>query len=304
MKNLLFIPFAYEEGKNSSVNISTNVFDTYMKNLCVSLISARTANPDIDVVLVCNRQIPEMYEGILKEKQIQIVIEPFDFFVFDDHYRWCLAFYKLNALKKMIDNYDYDNYIFTDADVFVQKPLDNIYLECRDHILLYDINEGLFEKDYQIITDEFKSFGIDSFVTHYGGEFFAASRKNAQLFVTECMDIYNEMQRREFITTAGDEFITSIAAHRMPHLIRNAGAYIMRFWTGYFYLVSTRYRYNEIAIMHLPGEKRRGFLKLFDFYTKKNAFPNKNRIYRIFHLDRQPLKYRLKHFIAQLLHKG
>jgi len=79
----------------------------------------------------------------------------------------------------------------------------------------------------------------------------------------------------------------------MKDVIKNAGAYIFRFWTGSFYLVSTCYTCNEVAILHLPSEKERGLVKLFDIFYKKHSFPRKERVHKILHLTRKPLKYQI-----------
>lgn len=299
MKNLFFVPFAFDENKMTGVNVREDALNVYLKNLCVSLISAKKSTPNIDVALVSNINIPTEQEKLLLENDILIFIEPFDSFVFDDKYLWCLAFYKLCALEKMVTKYDYDNYIYTDADVFVQKSIDKVFLELKDNILLYDINHGLFARNYEIIIDEFKRFGIDSYITHYGGEFFGASRKNAMLFVRQCKLVFEEMLEKNFSTTKGDEFIISIAASKMRNTIKNAGAYIYRFWTCDFYLVSTCFKYNEIAILHLPSEKGNGMLKLYDYFIKKRSFPSKEKIHKICHLNHQPINYKIKKLLRK-----
>lgn len=301
MKNLYFVPFAFSENQKTGLNVKNNAYETYLKNLCVSLISAKKSTPDMDVALVTNLKIPTEYEKLLFKNNVLIFIEPFDSFVFENDYLWCLAFYKLCALEKMVTKYSYDNYIYTDADVFVQKSLDKVFLELKDHILLYDINHGLYVRDYEIIVSEFNNFGIDSYITHYGGEFFGASHENAKLFVKQCKSIFDEMKGKNFVTTKGDEFITSIAAHRMRDIVKNAGAYIYRFWTGDFYLVSTCYKYNEIAILHLPNEKADGILRLYDIFVKKGAFPKKEKIHKICHLDHKPIKLTIKRNLKKLL---
>lgn len=303
MKNLFFVPFAFDENKMTGVNVSNNALNVYLKNLSISLISAKMATPGIDVALVSNVKIPAQYESLLLENGVLIYTEPFDSFAFADDYPWCLAFYKLCALEKMVTHYEYDNYIYTDADVFVQKSLDKVFLELKDNILMYDINHGLFVRDYEQIMEEFNRFGVDTYITHYGGEFFGASRENAILFVQQCKAIFDEIQSKNFVSAKGDEFITSIAASRMRHTVKNAGAYIYRFWTGDFYLVSTCYKYNEIAILHLPGEKQDGMLKLFNYFIKHNAFPSKEKVHRICHLTRQPLKARIKGIAKMLLRR-
>lgn len=301
MKNLFFVPFAFDEKKMTGVNVTSNALKVYLKNLCVSLISAKKTNPNIDVALVSNVSIPAEYEKLLLENQVLIYTEPFDAFAFANDYPWCLAYYKLCALEKMVTKYDYDNYIYTDADVFVQKSLDKVFLELRDNILMYDINHGLYVRDYVQIMEEFNRFGVDTYITHYGGEFFGASRENARLFAQQCKAIFDEMQSRNFVTAKGDEFISTIAAHRLRGMVKNAGAYIYRFWTGDFYLVSTCYKFNEIAILHLPAEKQDGMLKLYNYFVKHNAFPSKEKVHKICHLTHQPLKAKVRGFVKKLL---
>lgn len=301
MKNLFFVPFAFDEKKMTGVNVTSNALKVYLKNLCVSLISAKKTNPHIDVALVSNVSIPAEYEKLLLENQVLIYTEPFDAFAFANDYPWCLAYYKLCALEKMVTKYEYDNYIYTDADVFVQKSLDKVFLELRDNILMYDINHGLYVRDYVQIMEEFNRFGVDTYITHYGGEFFGASRENARLFSQQCKAIFNEMQSRNFVTAKGDEFISTIAAHRLRGMVKNAGAYIYRFWTGDFYLVSTCYKFNEIAILHLPAEKQDGMLKLYNYFVKHNAFPSKEKVHKICHLTHQPLKAKVRGFVKKLL---
>ena len=303
MKNLFFVPFAFAENKNTGVNVKENAKEIYLKNMCVSLISAKKENPNIDVALVTNITIPSRYEKLLSENGVLIFVEPFDSFTFPDNYPWCLAFYKLCALEKMVTKYDYDNYMYTDADVFVQKSLDKVFFELKDNILLYDINHGLYVKDYEIIVEEFNRFGIDSYITHYGGEFFGACRSQAKLFVDECKQIFAEMQEKDFITTKGDEFILSIAAYKMRSCVKNAGAYIYRFWTGEFYLVSTCFKYNEIVILHMPSEKNNGMIKLFDIFLKRQSFPAKEKVHSICHLKRPSINTRIRQIAKQLFRK-
>ena len=102
MKNLFFVPFAFDKNKKTGVNVGKNSLSIYLKNLCVSLISAKKTTPNIDVALVSNIEIPTEYEKLLLENDVLIFIEPFDSFVFPDDYLWSLAFYKLCALEKMV----------------------------------------------------------------------------------------------------------------------------------------------------------------------------------------------------------
>ena len=70
----------------------------------------------------------------------------------------------------------------------------------------------------------------------------------------------------------------------------NAGAYIYRFWTGSFRLISTCYKYNPVTILHVPAEKEYGMLKLYNKYISKGKIPTKKNVYRLLHLNRRSLR--------------
>jgi hypothetical protein len=300
MRKVFFVPFAYDNAMKTGVNISQkDPKNIYLKNLCVALISAKRTTPDIDVALVCNMSICDPYKEALEKNDIRIIIEPFDDFIFSSDYKWGLAFYKLCALKKMVERHEYDYYVFADADVIVQESLAHIYDELDDHILLYDINLGLQTEEYRIFFEEIKSFWGNRQITHYGGEFFGASHNNAVLFVEHCQSVYRKMIQENFKTTKGDEFITSIVAAEIKDKIKNAGAYIFRYWTGDFYLVSTCYRYNKVAILHMPSEKRT-IARIFDKYILKGKFPSQEKIYRMCHLVKPRVKQRIKRTLKKL----
>ncbi len=303
---VILIPYAHLENFNSGVNIKDKAkkIEIYLKNCCVALISAKTYNPDCDVALVTNIEIPENYKKILFANKILIFQEDFDEFRFDYDIKWALAFYKLCALSKIVKKYDYKYYSYLDSDVYISNSFETIWTECDEHIMLYDINHGLGTPDYKTFTLECEAFLSEKrLLTQYGGEFFAANKDNAKLFIDTCTNIFNEIVNRRFITTKGDEFIISLAAKDLKSKVKNARAYIYRFWTGDFYLVSTCYQYNPVTILHLPAEKEKGMLKIFDKYISQSKIPSKKVVWRVCHLQRQSLILKCKLFIKKILRR-
>ncbi len=283
-RNVICIPFAFKEGANSGINVKKNAYDTYLKNACVALCSAKHYNPNCEVVFATNirkEEIPEQYISTFEEFGVSVLEIPFENFVFPNEYLWSLAFYKLCVLK-YLSKKDYDCICYMDTDVYVQGSFDNIWNECDKSVLLYDINHGLSVKDYQIICEEMSLFrGDKEYITHFGGEFFAASNKHARKFVEILECIYQKMMATGFVTTKGDEFIVSLAAHEMKDRVKNAGAYIYRFWTSArFRLVSTCYEYNPVTVLHMPNEKNRGILKIYNSYIKKGKIPKNKSVWR------------------------
>lgn len=184
----------------------------------------------------------------------------------------------------------------------IQSSFDNIWNECKDNLLLYDINHGLQVKDYRLFLEDCHLFSNnDKRITQYGGEFFAGSKENARIFISECFRIYLEMLDKNFITRFGDEFIISRAADQCKFMIKNSGAYVFRFWTGSFHLVSTCYKYNPILVIHVPDEKNRGMIKIYDYYCKNNKLPSNKKVYSILNLKHMQLKTVVKLFVKKIL---
>ncbi|WP_288217804.1 hypothetical protein [uncultured Fusobacterium sp.] len=228
-RNIICIPFAFKEKTNTGVNIQGNAYTVYLKNACVALCSAKHYNPEAEVVLATNikiNEIPKEITKILKKFQVKIEEIPFDNFVFDKNYLWSLAFYKLCVLKYYSLS-NYKNICYMDTDVFVQNNIGFIWEECDQNILLYDINHGLQIQDYKILCEEYEKFtGEKKYITHYGGEFFAASLENTKIFVKSLEDVYQKMLKDNFITTKGDEFLVSVSADKLQQYIKNTGGYI------------------------------------------------------------------------------
>ena len=111
-----------------------------------------------------------------------------------------------------------------------------------------------------------------------------------------------------FVTTKGDEFIVSLAAKQIKQKIKNAGAYIYRYWTGWkFRLVSTCYQYNAVVVLHMPNEKIRGILKIYQFIKKKGRLPSDKYVWNVCNLKKRKCSVFLysagKHTFARFTHK-
>ena len=108
---------------------------------------------------------------------------------------------------------------------------------------------------------------------------------------------------KKFFTSFGDEFILSQAAEKQKALIKNAGAYIYRFWTGAFHLVSTCYKYNPITVIHVPDEKINGMIKIYNYYCRNNKLPSIEKVYSILGLKHMKYKTAIKQFAKKVLRR-
>lgn len=156
MKKLICNAFYSKNLMTKSPGINNNVvgFEIYLKNIFVSLVSAKLNNVTCDVALITN--INNDCSTIikkLKEQGIMILKCPFNNFVMPDYFKWEYAFYKLNVLE-YISKLQYDRYLLLDADTFVVGALDDLWEESKERILLYDTKHGLSHPVRKSIKDE------------------------------------------------------------------------------------------------------------------------------------------------------
>lgn len=290
MKNLIINVFAFKDNYNTSPQLGNNskkdTIDVYMKNIFVSLKSASINNPNDEVALIVNKELEKKYLKNFEENNIKVIVIPFKKYVMPKQFKWALAFFKLCALEYVVNNLDYDKVLMLDADTVTTGALRNLWDEARYGILLYNVNHNISHKARQLIIQDYKKiYNLDDNIIQYGGEFICGTRVDLIKFMKECNNVFQAIKEINYNISheTGDEMIISIAARRYGR-ITDAGAYISRYWTGSFYLVSTNYYNDPVMIWHLPGEKKRGFIYLYKYYSKKKTFPNKMKMAKIFGL--------------------
>lgn len=295
----------------SGLNINSRLNPTqrmtmYLQNATTALVSAKHYNPEYDIALATNLQdkdIPQEFHDIFSHSGIKIFHIPFDEFRFADGVNWGLAFYKLCALYHLVNETNYQNFLYTDSDVYIQGRLAPVFDEARENILLYDINEGLNVPDYVRFLDEVANFYTDrKFVTRYGGEFFAANKHMASDFVNAAREIFNDIKSSGKSINMGDEVLIAITADKFRSSIRNAGSYIFCFWTGQFRLVSTCYKYNAVTVLHIPSEKGSGLVKVYDRYISRGNIPANSTVWKVCRLSNgMTMKNRVKLFVKKFI---
>lgn len=197
-----------------------------------------------------------------------------------------MAFYKLCALK-YVSEMDYENVLLIDTDTYIQRNLNDVWKESRYNILLYDISRGLYNRDYRTFAEEAQAF-LESgeYLTRWGGEFIAGNRELIRALIRRCERIYDRMRQEKFKTINGDEFVLSIAAWEMRDRVKNAAAYVFRYWTAYrWHYVCSNYASNPVCVLHCPREKNHGFLRLFRWMERHEHLPRICKVYRALSLD-------------------
>lgn len=306
MRNLIFNSFCMIGGKVKSVNNnSRNAGNVYLKNSIVSLFSAKRNNPDCQVVLYTNEEIPDEYG--FEALGIEVRVFPFDTYVMPENFRWSHAFYKLCCLRDAVNRGENDCIISLDTDTYIPYSLEPIWNELKlsDTIMLYDTNHRINHPvRKEIIQDYFHITGEWRAVPQYGGEFVGGSLKGLKILIEKMDNVYSRIAEKGFSITkdAGDEELLSMAAYEYTRKIQNAAPYVQRYWTRTTYLVSTNWNYDNVLIWHLPAEKNLGLNELYCYIIKKWDIPSVKKAAAICNLPKEKMPVNIQ-FMKRMIYK-
>ena len=293
-RNLIFNAFAFKEDYLNapaigSEKVSDRTIDIYIKNAYVSLFSAKAKNPQDDVALVTNCELPFKYKDLFMREKIKIIKIEFNDFVMPKTFVWSLAFFKLCALKCIVNNNNYEKILLLDPDTITVYNYKELWMEADHGLLLYNINHSYANKYRKSIVQNYQHlYQNDKNLVHYGGEFIGGTNKVLKNFIEKCDKVYKVIKENNFNISndAGDETIISIAAIFLNNVIE-AGAYIYRYWTyPSFFLISTNYKINPVAIWHLPAEKKEGMIRIYNHLQRRGVLPSIEKMARIFGFPR------------------
>ncbi len=304
-ENIIFVPFAFTEKAKSGENITVKgeeIKTLYLENAAVALCSAKYYNPTCTVALVTNlaeEQIPSAIKHVLDQWGVEIKQISFNRFVFPQDYKWSLAFYKLCALSHIVEQNIYQKLCYLDADVYVQKSFDAIWHQVEQKILLVDNKQDLTDENYRIFVEELQTFLQNKVLpTHWEGGFFAATQEDAALFLQRADVTYHQMLDRKVQTLMGDEFILGVAAEQLSDRTQDAGKYAAHYWTSPMrFSVTDSYHSATMAVLHLPAEKQRGMITLYNRFISKHQLPTPAQVHKICRLSGQPFVDKLARLI-------
>ena len=89
------------------------------------------------MALVTNAPVPAPFDAQLAAAGCEVWACPFDTFRYPADLPWSLAFYKLCALGWVLENKGFDRLAMVDCDTYTQYPLDDLFREAAEAVLLY-----------------------------------------------------------------------------------------------------------------------------------------------------------------------
>jgi len=304
-KYLIMVPYAQvlnmETGANVGAKSSSKQKEMYLKNCCVALVSAKHYNPEVDVALVTNIEVPQPYAAVLERAGVATIQIPFDQFNFGEKYTWGLAFYKLCAQYHISHNTDYEAVVCLDSDTCTQASYAPVWETAGNKPMFYRLISGTPETCTSKIFEETERFcGKYREYTHFGGEFFAASSAAMRVITEREQTIFKRMMETDFRVTTGDEFISSLVANDMQDSISFANDYVFRFWTGSYRSISPAYK-TTLVCLHVPAEKSTGMIRLYDRYVARSRIPSKETVWRMLHIPRPSMIEMTKLIVKKII---
>ncbi|MCR5304307.1 MAG: hypothetical protein K6E33_07065 [Lachnospiraceae bacterium] len=315
---LIFETYSNIDGYKSGANLwqgDSDRVNLYLKNACVSLISLAEKNPECDTALCTNIDVPDRFLKLLKEKDIRVIKIPYDDYLFPEGMRWSLTFYKFRVMEYLAENTEYDRYLMLDTDTYCGFNFGSMWDNAELGMLMCLNTAPIDSDNSKKALEESKKLypDLEQGTRFYwaGGEL-AAKREDFVFLSRECRKIYEDMRKMNVETSLGDEFVWYVFDKKYPGRIIPGNAYWDHYWTyDSYYHITTFYYYDRKPLWHMPVEKSRGMLKLFDYYEKHRRFPNQRRLWHMLHLI-QPdgrwyvtavAKEDLKEFIKKMIRK-
>jgi hypothetical protein len=214
-----------------------------------------------------------------------------------------------DAIKWFALNGDgHDEILFIDPDCLITEPLQPIRdAISRSGCVLYDlkfpsdlVGNGLSRAEMTLVRDEIWGEGSARLVRWFGGEFIGLSRPRASEIsaaLEVAWDSNLDLHARGKLKCNTEEQLLSLIVDHFNIPFSDAGGYfVKRMWTA------ARFRNHspkdvEVLAWHMPAEKTRGFLHLFDLIMASDALPfgdlahgKKEKLSAIMHLKGDALK--------------
>lgn len=305
--NVIASAFAFRPGCGNSMQLGSKndkeKQDIYIKNIIITLTSAKLHNPEDEVLLVTNEEPPKYCCEQLKQAGVAVRVIPYNDYVMPEKFAWSLAFFKLCTLKYLAAQ-DYGKILLIDADTLTVEPFTELWQEMDHGMMLYPVNHSYMHHDRNEIREDavLLGFGDQGNVIHYGGEFVGGKKEDMSVFLEICREVFAKIESINYDVrnNIGDETVLSVAAmlYKKKYPVTEAGAYLFRFWTERrFYLVCSNTIYNPVCIWHLPAEKDKGFLLMYRYYMKHGGYPDKKeaaKMFGIYPAERPNSLYTLK----------
>ena len=289
--SLLFATaFYHAEGRspNAWTFSEQSKFNMYYRCMVVCYGTLCRLYPKAQLTLFTNRELPEPFNGQLKSLAVNTVIcasRYVDDNAIKNIFPGCL--YTLDVIEHLANQQcDFSKLILLDSDCVVRSRLDDMLdrLEREEEaIYVYEtdyrksvslVANGQSRASLTLALSYFSGQMIACPITLYGGEFYAF---NASLLPKLAMhiDAFWAWMKTEGIKIFGDtwteEHVMSAVLAQYGGNVHSASGMVKRIWTAAVHSTVDGSE-SGLPVWHLPSEKKKGFVKLYQYWMSHNGF--------------------------------
>lgn len=283
-ENLIFGALAYDDKANPSPSLGLTkiktgrVFEIYIKNAIVSLVSAKRHNPDACVGLVVNIELEDKWKKKLEDNGVVVWVCPYEKFRMPDWLVYSLSYYKLCAFDYVLRNTDFKRFCFIDCDTISVKNYADLWVECDDAFMIVPNDEPYYatvrkeiNELYSLVSDyETRT------ITHYCSCFIIGSKSELCKILRSCEDVYKKVIALPgFAAKGGDEIIWSLTLANYNNKILSPKVYcLLSFASATKYWIDKQDYLDENVVMwHLPADKRYSMIWAYNWFEKHGEMP-------------------------------
>lgn len=283
-ENLIFEALACDDKANPSPSLGVSkikegrVFDIYIKNAIISLVSAKRHNPDACVGLVINISLEEKWRKILEDNEIKIWVCPFDSFKMPAGMVYSLSYYKLCAFDYILKHTVFKRICFIDCDTISVKNYQDLWVECDDALMIVPNDEPYYGRVRQEINDLYYQITKrqEKTLIHYASGFIIGTRNIFEEVIEKCHKVYGELISLPHLDAkGGDEIIWSLALSNYAKKILSPKVYCLLSFASAtrYWIDKLDYTDKNVVMWHLPADKRYSMIWAYNWFIKKGELP-------------------------------
>ena len=284
--SLLFATeFYHAEGRspNAWTFSEQSKLSMYYRCMVVCYASLRRLYPETHLSLFTNRELPEPFTGQLKSLAVNTVhcaSRYVDDAAFKNGFPGCL--YTLDVIEYLANQQcDFSNLILLDSDCIVRYRLDGMLDNEEGGSYAYEpgypvnmVANGQSRATLTLALSYFSGQMIAHPIPLYGGEFYALTAKSLPKLAMHIEAFWTWM-KTEGIKTFGDnlteEHVMSVVLAQYGGEVHSASGMVKRIWTAAVFSTVDGSE-SGIPIWHLPSEKKKGFVKLYQYWMNHNGY--------------------------------
>jgi hypothetical protein len=282
------------------VSSSVEFQETYWRCIVCFFESSLRHNAGVPHLLFSNQEPPVVdgidLVGLLQGWGVQIILLPITFRLPRGVRSWGNQFYILDIIKYLAANKCTDNIIVLDCDCVWTKPAEQMSEAIsRYGCLTYTLDDehyrwdqpinGVTRQELATALQKWTTYcGIDDdserqnlpFIHYHGGEVFAATKLACCHLASLIESLWQWTLETKAVNGIKEEaHFLSILYARSSYPSYTANSFLKRIWTT-FHFNSVAKSDFDLAIWHLPAEKKTGFRRLFRKITGEGREAWKN----------------------------